>query len=95
MLVSLPASQKKEQPPPSSLLFDSDDEDFEPSPVVGPQAALYNGAPSHRGDSLRTDSNNSLPETANDAPAETSMVPATTIRSGRRVFVPDRYGVVT
>ncbi|KAL1448753.1 hypothetical protein MTO96_044013 [Rhipicephalus appendiculatus] len=48
MLVPLPASQKKAQPPPSSLLFDSDDEDFEPSPVAGPQAALYNGAPSHR-----------------------------------------------
>ncbi|KAL1424387.1 hypothetical protein MTO96_020176 [Rhipicephalus appendiculatus] len=95
MLVPLPASQKKAQPPPSSLLFDSDDEDFEPSPVAGPQAALYNGAPSHRSDSLRTDSNNSLPETVNDAPAETSRVPATTTRSGRRVLVPDRYGVVT
>ncbi|KAL1470866.1 hypothetical protein MTO96_040239 [Rhipicephalus appendiculatus] len=47
MLVPLPASQKKAQPPPS-LLFDSDDEDFEPSPVAGPQAALYNGAPSQR-----------------------------------------------
>ncbi|KAL1481044.1 hypothetical protein MTO96_050518 [Rhipicephalus appendiculatus] len=94
MLVPLPASQKKAQPPPCSLLFDSDD-DFEPSPVAGPQAALYNGAPSQRGDSLRTDSNNSLPTTVNDAPAETSRVPATTTRSGRRVFVPDRYGVVT
>ncbi|KAL1445365.1 hypothetical protein MTO96_045067 [Rhipicephalus appendiculatus] len=69
MLVPLPASQKKAQSPPSSLLFDSDDEDFEPSPVAGPQAALYNGAPSQRGDSLRTDSNNSLPETVNDAPS--------------------------
>ncbi|KAL1422008.1 hypothetical protein MTO96_022540 [Rhipicephalus appendiculatus] len=94
MLVPLPASQRKAQPPPSSLLFDSDDEDFEPSPVAGPQAALYKGAPSHRGDSLRTDSNNLLPKTVNDAPAETSRVPATTTRSGRRVFVPDRYGVV-
>lgn len=95
MLVPLPASQKKAQPLPSSLFSDTDDEDFEPSTVAGPLAALYNGASSQRGDPLRTDSNNSLPKPVNDAAAETSRVPATTTRSGRRVFVPERYGVVT
>ncbi|KAH7939472.1 hypothetical protein HPB52_012778 [Rhipicephalus sanguineus] len=94
-LVPLPASQKKAQPAPSSLRFDTDDEDFEPSTVAGPQAALYNGASSQRGDSLRSDSNNSLPKPVNDAPAEISRVPATTTRSGRKGFVSDHYRVVT
>ncbi|KAH6945670.1 hypothetical protein HPB50_009565 [Hyalomma asiaticum] len=95
-LVPLPPPKKNAQLLPSSLNFgESDDEDFEPWTVEGPLGDLHEGAQTERGSTLQTDSHKPLPKQSVDASIKTTRVPATTTRSGRTVFLPDRFGIVS